>query len=92
MRPATPASEPSEGLRENVHDDEEIQWVVKAHGLARFASEGVGAGAVILALSVRKPLGRFFGGTTEDALSDQRLIAYSGTFGRELSSVPLSGV
>jgi len=119
-------SEPTDGLHENVHGDEEIQWVVRASGLARFASEGLGAAVaglfgaaivgvavfsvggavlgpvavpaaigvavVILALTVRNSLARFFLGTTEYAATDARLLTYEGYFGRELSSVPLAGV
>jgi uncharacterized membrane protein YdbT with pleckstrin-like domain len=120
--------EPTPELRESLRDDEEIQWVVRPHGLGQLLGEGVVefivgvllgavlggitwfvvdavfgssplatvAGAVVCLFAwlwtVYRPPLRFLVGSTEYAVTDERILKHDRITGRELTSVPLEGV
>ena len=46
--------EPTQELQDNIHDGEEIQWVVRPHALGRLVGQGLGfiVGAVVLGVFV----------------------------------------
>jgi uncharacterized membrane protein YdbT with pleckstrin-like domain len=56
------------------------------------ALAALGAFLLIFLVMIVKPLARYVFGRTEYALTDDRVVAYSGVFGRELSGIPLKGV
>ena len=69
---------PSDDLEQLIGDDEELLWVSEPDATARL-------------LSNFNPL-EFLMDETEYAATDKRLIKYSGTFGRDLDSVPVEKV
>jgi len=80
--------EPTQELRENVHDEEEIQWVVRPDALARLLgrSFGVIVGAVVL--------GVFVGGITlgvVGAIFQSQSLGFAAAGGTMLLVVALLG-
>lgn len=113
------AGTPTDDLRENLHDEEELHWVVRPDGRARFTlalgsglisavvvgvlaggiafwfrgvAWGVLAFAGVLILHVGSSALGVYLKNAEYVATDQRLINYSGRFGRSLKSIPFEGI
>jgi membrane protein YdbS with pleckstrin-like domain len=84
---------PSDGLRENIPDDQVVYWVLTPDHRAKFLS------SVTKMLTLQATPSRAIDAlkasrfdTTEYALTDTQLVEYSGRFGRELTGIPVAGI
>lgn len=103
-RPATDPSEldvgdgiaaerPSDGLSENIPDEQVVYWVLTPDHRAKLLS-ALTKMLLLQATPLRAidALKAPLFDTTEYALTDTQLVEYSGRFGRELSGVPVAGI